>query len=162
MMFCPPSLEFILKSFEANTPLFAQALDDVSEEEMRRSPSDHNSSMLWLAGHLLRGRGRTLILLGKNGDSWDLFGRGTKLDPNAKYPTKQEILHHWAEYAGRLHHALREVKEGDIKKQATAPNPPSFDGTIGGQVAFLAFHEAYHMGQLGYVRKWLGHSALTG
>jgi hypothetical protein len=29
-------------------------------------------------------------------------------------------------------------------------------------VAFLAFHEAYHMGQLGYVRKWLGHSALAG
>ena len=142
--------------------MFAQALDGISDEEMRCAPSGHNSSMLWLAGHLVRGRGRTLITLGMNADSWDLFGRGTHLDANAKYPTKQEILQRWAEYSGQLHHVLRELKDSDIKKQALAPNPPSLDGTVGGQVAFLAFHEAYHMGQLGYLRKWLGHSALAG
>jgi hypothetical protein len=162
MLFCPPPLEFIAKSFEANTPVFPQALDGVSEEELRRAPSDHNSSMLWLAGHLVRGRGRALIALGLSADPWDMFGRGTHLDPSVHYPTKQEILHRWAEYSGQLHHALRGLKDGDIKKQAQMPNPPSLDGTVGGQVAFLAFHEAYHIGQLGYVRKWLGHSALAG
>lgn len=162
MLFCPPPLEFIAKLFEGNTPFFAQALDGITDEEMRRAPSDHNSSMLWLAGHLVRGRGRTLITLGLSADPWDLFGRGTHLDPNAKYPTKQQILQRWAEYSGQLHHALRGLKDGDIKKPAQVPNPPSLDGTVGGQVAFLAFHEAYHMGQLGYIRKWLGHSALAG
>ena len=164
MLFCPPPLEFVARSFEANTPLFAQALDGVTDEEMRRAPSDHNSSMLWLAGHLVRGRGRTLIALGLSADPWDLFGRGTHINASAKYPTRQEILHQWAEYSGQLHHALRGLSDADIKKKAapSPPNPPSLDGSVGGIVAFLAFHESYHMGQLGYVRKWLGHSALAG
>ena len=162
MLVCPPPLAFIAKSFESNTPMLGRALEGISDEEMRRAPSDHNSSMLWLAGHLLRGRGRTLITLGLSADPWNLFGRGTHLDPNAKYPTKQEILERWAEYSGQLQQALQGLTDSDLKKQALAPNPPSLDGTVGGQVAFLAFHESYHMGQLGYVRKWLGLSALAG
>jgi hypothetical protein len=39
---------------------------------------------------------------------------------------------------------------------------PTFDGKVGGFIAFLAFHEAYHAGQVSYLRKWLGHGQLTG
>ena len=40
--------------------------------------------------------------------------------------------------------------------------PPSFDGKISGLVAFLAFHEAYHVGQVTYLRKWLGYGQSVG
>jgi hypothetical protein len=44
-----------------------------------------------------------------------------------------------------------------------APNAGfSFDGKIGGLIAFLAFHETYHVGQLSYLRKWLGYGQLVG
>jgi hypothetical protein len=44
-----------------------------------------------------------------------------------------------------------------------APPPErvaSPDGTLRGALALLAFHDGYHVGQLGFVRKWLGFSAL--
>jgi len=47
----------------------------------------------------------------------------------------------------------------------SAPPPgklPSFDGKISGSVAFLAFHETYHVGQAAYLRTWLGHEGVAG
>jgi len=38
----------------------------------------------------------------------------------------------------------------------------SFGGRAGGTVALLTFHESYHMGQLAYLRKWLGLGQLVG
>ena len=40
-----------------------------------------------------------------------------------------------------------------------APSPPwlrTNDGTLLGALAFAAMHEAYHVGQMGFLRKWLG------
>ncbi|MBV8207986.1 MAG: hypothetical protein JO041_14455 [Acidobacteria bacterium] len=64
---------------------------------------------------------------------------------------RNSLLQRWADYSGQLHPALR---------APGPPNPPSLDGSIGGVADFLAFHEAYHMGQLMYVR--LGYPALGG
>ena len=30
------------------------------------------------------------------------------------------------------------------------------DGTLLGALSFAALHEAYHIGQMGFIRKWLG------
>jgi uncharacterized damage-inducible protein DinB len=46
---------------------------------------------------------------------------------------------------------------------AAAPSPsPSFDGTVGGMVSFLAMHETYHVGQAVYLRRLLGHGRVVG
>ena len=45
----------------------------------------------------------------------------------------------------------------------TSPRPfPIPDKTMRGALAFIQFHETDHVGQLAYLRKWLGHSALVG
>ena len=33
---------------------------------------------------------------------------------------------------------------------------PSTDGTLEGAIVFALFHEGYHVGQMGYVRRTLG------
>ena len=33
---------------------------------------------------------------------------------------------------------------------------------LAGYLAFLAFHESYHIGQLGWVRRRLGHAGIAG
>jgi uncharacterized damage-inducible protein DinB len=45
-----------------------------------------------------------------------------------------------------------------------ADAPVSFAGarTLAELLAFFAFHEAYHLGQVGYIRRHLGHSSLAG
>jgi hypothetical protein len=50
-----------------------------------------------------------------------------------------------------LHRYLRDIHDLEAKA-----GPPSFDGKVSGLVAFLAFHETYHVGQVSYLKKWLG------
>jgi uncharacterized damage-inducible protein DinB len=40
--------------------------------------------------------------------------------------------------------------------------PPSTDGTLGGVISFLAYHETYHVGQAAYLSRWLGHAQIMG
>jgi hypothetical protein len=45
-----------------------------------------------------------------------------------------------------------------------APSPRSLpipDKTIRGAINFAAFHESYHVGQMAYIRKWLGFPGLV-
>jgi uncharacterized damage-inducible protein DinB len=39
---------------------------------------------------------------------------------------------------------------------------PSFDKQVGGSVAFFAFHDCYHTGQMSFLRKWLGYGQTVG
>jgi len=61
-----------------------------------------------------------------------------------------------AELAAALGNAPAEVLSQD------APRGISFDGKLSGSVAFLAFHDAYHAGQVSYLRKWLGYGQTVG
>ena len=53
------------------------------------------------------------------------------------------------------------LTEADLASPARGKQLPGAR-TVGDQLAFLAFHESYHIGQLAYVRKALGHSAIAG
>jgi uncharacterized damage-inducible protein DinB len=39
---------------------------------------------------------------------------------------------------------------------------PSADGTLGGVINFLAYHDTYHTGQVAFLRGWLGHEGVAG
>jgi hypothetical protein len=49
----------------------------------------------------------------------------------------------------------------DVLEQPVQQPSPSFDGTVGGMVSFLAMHESYHVGQMVYVRRLLGVESLV-
>ena len=44
------------------------------------------------------------------------------------------------------------------------PPGPTIAGaeTVSDLITFLAFHESYHIGQMAYVRKAIGHSGIAG
>jgi uncharacterized damage-inducible protein DinB len=45
----------------------------------------------------------------------------------------------------------------DAELAAEAPfKLPTPDPTLRGMIAFFAYHESYHLGQIAYVRKWIG------
>jgi uncharacterized damage-inducible protein DinB len=50
----------------------------------------------------------------------------------------------------------------DALSKPAPPGPPSFDGKLSGTVAFFAFHDTYHAGQISYLRKWLGYGQTVG
>jgi uncharacterized damage-inducible protein DinB len=117
--------------------------------------------MLFIVGHVIATRGMVLRLLGASWSApWEsLFGRGAPLAERDQYPSVKEILAAWDDVCRRVPEALQSATTETLSS-APPPDLPTFDGKLGGVIAFLGFHEAYHVGQVAYLRRWLGHGPL--
>ena len=58
--------------------------------------------------------------------------------------------------------AARPFSPDDVFATPVPEGLPSFDKKVSGLVAFLAFHDAYHTGQVSFLRKWLGYGQTVG
>jgi hypothetical protein len=149
--------------FNTNTGIVKKAIDGILPEQWFLRPGDDSNHLMWVAGHLVVHRGAVLKSLGAEWEtSWSsLFTRGAKLAAQDQYPAVDEIRSAWDEVSTKLLGSFTEATADFLAKPAPK-GPPSFDGKISGLVAFLAFHETYHVGQVSYLRKWLGYGQSVG
>jgi len=153
-----------VQQYAISNLLFADALKDLSDEELLKSPGRRSNSMLWNAGHITTSRCLLLNMLGEQMEiPWpELFGRGAKrVDDPRELPALDEILSIWRDVTDRLMRTFEEPSEAKLEEK-TPINFPVADKTIRGGISFLAYHEACHIGQLAYLRKWLGKGQLVG
>lgn len=147
-----------------NRALIRQAVEDLSEAELARSPADDSNPMIWIVGHVASARVGLNTLLGGPAERpvWaPLFARGRTRESADSYPPVGVLLDTLDTAADRLQGLL--VAMSDERWAAPSPRPfPIADRSVRGALAFLTYHESYHVGQLAYLRKWLGHSPLVG
>jgi hypothetical protein len=148
--------------FATNAAVFGRTIDGIPEEKWLAQPGPDSNPLLWIAGHLVVSRSSVLKVLGQQYSvPWaELFVRGVVRDSANKYPSRDEIVQAWGEVSDKVAAGLKEAP-AELLSQAS-PHPRSFDGTVGGTIAFLGFHESYHVGQMGYLRKWLGYGQVVG
>ena len=149
--------------YRANTDIINKAIADVRGEDWFRKPGDDSNHLMWLLGHVVVHRGLVLKTIGARWESsWaPLFTRGSERVDDAEYPSVDEMQEAWNQISAQLKTALREAPE-DVLTKASPEGMPSFDKKLSGTVAFLAFHDAYHTGQLSFLRKWLGYGQTIG
>ena len=149
--------------FRLNSGLMTRAIDGLSDEQAWTRPSAQTNAMLWIIAHAVTVRASTLKLLGKTVDTgWgDIFGRGKTPSASDAYPPREEILRVHAAVAEALENAFAALTEADLARPATLPKLPAAQ-TLSDQLAFLALHDSYHVGQLGYIRKELGFNGMVG
>ena len=149
--------------FKTNTDIVNKAIADVDPEHWFQKPGDDSNHLMWLMGHLVVHRGRTLKTLGADWDaSWaPLFARGSERVADTEYPSIDEMRNAWSNVSDKLSAALQDTP-ADVLEQMAPKGPPSFDGKTSGTVAFFAFHDSYHVGQVSYLRKWLGYGRTVG
>jgi uncharacterized damage-inducible protein DinB len=143
--------------FKTNTDIVKKALDEVPPERWFIKPGDDSNHLMWVAGHLVVSRAAVLEYLGADWEaSWaSLFKRGEKLTADDKYPSIADIRTAWEVVSKKLSASLSEPPSERLSRPA--PNRPhSLDGKVSGLVVFVAFHETYHVGQVSYLKKWLG------
>lgn len=149
--------------FKANTEIVNRAIADIGTDDWFRKPGDDSNHLMWLMGHIVVHRGKTLKTLGVEWEpSWaPLFLRGTERVADAEYPSAEEMQNAWQKVSEELSAALSDPSAEKLT-QAAPKGPPSFDGKISGTVAFFAFHDAYHVGQVSFLKKWLGYGRTVG
>ena len=149
--------------FKANTDIVSRTIADVEPDQWFKKPGDDSNHLTWVLGHLIVHRGHTLKMLGIDWDNtWaDMFARGQARLADAEYPPVDEMRNAWQDVSDKLSAALKSPPEG-VMTQEAPKGPPSFDGKMSGTVAFFAFHDTYHSGQISFLRKWLGYGQTVG
>jgi uncharacterized damage-inducible protein DinB len=149
--------------FKANTSIVNKAIADIGDDDWFRKPGDDSNHLMWLMGHIVVHRGKTLKTLGVEWEpSWaPLFARGVERVADAEYPSAEEMQSAWQKVSDELSAALSNPPLEKLAEGAPK-GPPSFDGKISGIVAFYAFHDAYHVGQVSFLKKWLGYGRTVG
>jgi uncharacterized protein YndB with AHSA1/START domain len=159
----PAALAPVSLIFKLNTGLMRTTLDGVAADQLWQRPTPLTNPLLWIAGHIVQTRATMLGLLGESFDTgWsDLFTRGAALQEASRYPSRADIDEVHRVIVDRLKSKFAALTDADLAAPARGRQLPGAK-TVGDQLAFLAFHESYHIGQLAYVRKALGHSAIAG
>jgi len=159
----PNEIASAAATFRQNGVMLNKGFASLTPEEWLRRPNECSNHLLWIMGHVIWARG---VMLGFLGSPWSrpwlpLFARGTKVVEAEKYPSVQELEEAWQEVSVALKGAFDQISETALSADAPG-KAPSFDGKLSGTVGFLAFHEAYHVGQVAYLRCWLGHEGIAG
>jgi hypothetical protein len=137
--------------------MLARLVSDLSEAEWRHRSAANPA--LWVLAHLVASKRGLLRALCSGGaaapaEAWEaLAGRGGS--PDAELPAAAVLLTAWhdanAELCARLE--LMGLEEGGRPAPRTMPDGGT---TLIAMARFLQFHEAYHLGQLGLLRRLAG------
>jgi uncharacterized protein YndB with AHSA1/START domain/uncharacterized damage-inducible protein DinB len=149
--------------FASNDGQAERSFPGVAEGDLWKQPAPQSNSMLWIFAHMVSTRANILKLLGDDFDSgWgETFGRGAALQDASGYPSREKINEVAREVNRRLYAKLGALTDADVSKAASRSFTNAVQ-TLGDQVAFLAMHDTYHVGQLAYVRKALGLPGVVG
>ena len=148
---------------DLQTRLFNNVTEGLSDTEANTRNSDHINNIKWVMGHMLDTRLGSMSKFAElpvDGSYRAQFGRGAILDLHAVYPSVEEITARWNEVSPLLSQAIGKIPD-DVFASKSPVQSPIADDTMLGMFAFLLSHEAYHLGQLGILRKLAGKEAMS-
>jgi hypothetical protein len=141
-------------------------IEGVTHQESLISPQPGGNCLNWVVGHLTRTRNRALGLFGQRpmfpNEEFDAY------DDNGGMPFRPDTATAFDELKRRFK-ALQEplVNGLDAMSPEAMDRPAPFSPTgnpketVGSLLAALAFHEAYHVGQTGILRRVVGRQGVV-
>lgn len=144
----------LVKLFDYNLRVVELNLEGVTFEESLVQPQGGGNCANWVLGHIVANRNPIMELIGEN-PVWSeekaaIYRRGSlPLTDPAIAISLESMLSDLRASQEKLRRKLPQMTSEELEK-------PQGDGTTYERLTFLQFHEAYHAGQLGLLRRWLG------
>ena len=133
--------------YKFNHRVIRMNLDGISHEDSLKTPAEGGNSLNWILGHVILSRDEIFELLGleKSCDEkmFTKYERGTKDFGPADAIKLETLIEMFDESQRKLEEKIKEV---DLKT----------DEEKSKNLAFYSFHEAYHAGQTGLLRRICG------
>ncbi|HTW49865.1 MAG TPA: DinB family protein [Acidobacteriaceae bacterium] len=137
-------------------------VDDLTHAESLHSPQPGGNCLNWVIGHLDQVNEQMLGLLGQSAvlgaTALARYQRGTpELQDAGEALPLEKLMSVWDEQWARIDKGLAELTAE--KLETPVPHSPrgKADETVGSLLATLLFHQAYHAGQTGLLRRIAGH-----
>lgn len=150
--------------FRFNESVIGQVSDGLTPDDWSASPSESGGNTPhWILGHIASSRRYLLRKVGGEvaEEPWeDVFSMSAKPTSTDGYPTPAALLADLkaiGEQVGERLEAMTDA-EADAEWGGTFPDGGK---TFGAAARFLYFHESYHLGQLGLLRRMRGHDGFA-
>jgi len=158
-----PKMVHIAGLFHITQRLFDKASSEIKPENVTVRPDERGNSFLFVAGHITGYRYSVAALLGLK-EEWPhkaLFERGAEVTNPTSYPPLDDIRKAFSDISAKINTRFGDITEAELAKPAPF-KMPGLEESAGGIIAFLAMHEAYHVGQLAYILRMHGGERLVG
>lgn len=134
-------------------------LEGVSHEESTRPHDCGGNSANWVVGHIVAARNSLLKALGGKtimpDDRAAMYRRGS--DGTARDGMRlEDLVATLDESQPLLIESLHRVHGEQLLARSPFSSPAGPEATLGAAISAMVFHEAYHVGQLGILRRLLG------
>lgn len=151
----------LISIYSVNSTLFINSFKNVKESDANKRINHSTNSMIFLALHTLDARYYLLKSLGvkiKNPFAkW--IDWANNIEDIKKYPKLKAVLNDWEKLDKKFIKKLSSVTAKELNKKFDVDFPGNGKPVIN-MISFLAEHEAYHVGQLAFLRKYLGYPAV--
>ncbi|MEO6695644.1 MAG: hypothetical protein ABIY50_11265 [Ignavibacteria bacterium] len=139
--------EEIKTIFKYNAFVINKNLEDISQDESIMTPPDGGSSINWILGHIVLTRDVIHEMFGIKKmceeDFEKLYARGSS---TIRKEDAQDISSLLKIYNDSQEKIMKALEESDIRADEEKMN----------NIPGLSFHEAYHAGQMGVLRRVIG------
>jgi uncharacterized damage-inducible protein DinB len=151
-------INYLLTQFDLHHKLYQNVLADFSDEETNQRLYDDKkmNHIKYLAGHLLNAQYGLAEIAGAGFEvKWNaLFAAAgqSEAKDDIIYPHIDEIKSEWNKLYEKTRGGLEKLTPEALEKEA----PYEFFNSVGEMWAFLSHHQAYHIGQIGILRRGFG------
>ena len=140
-------IDFVKNQVTSNYKVISLNLEGITHDESMVFPNGEANSMNWILGHLIYIRNAFLNILGEesvwDGEKFSCYNRGEiPLERKAEFVNFEELKSY--------------LKKSQDLLEAKLNTHESFNPENRTDISMLCFHEIYHSGQLGYLRRILG------
>jgi len=144
-----------------DTDLLANCLQGLTEADTWRRPQAGGNCVGFLVAHLVDARRHLATLLGHPFRSavTDAIATARTAEDVERAVTFGQLREAWAAVSAHLDGALESVATARLDSTCEERLPVD-DPSVLGAAAFLAQHDAYHVGQVALLRRQLGHPAM--
>ena len=157
-MSADPSMQILSRQFAFDDGFFDVITEGFEPEHWSARAEGVANSALWIVGHLAMCRRYLARMAGAEiaKDDWEsLFNMGADAVLPDDAPDHEAMVAHYKTAGATLVEALSELSAEDADKEIQAQFPDGAN-TLAAGARFLHFHEAYHLGQLGLIRRLSG------
>lgn len=153
--------ELIMIQLNFNAFAFRRNTAGITQEQSLVQPGPGGNCLNWIAGHITGSRDGFLLAIGADPFPKGRYGRYMKggaaiTGPGEGVLPLAEIVADFASVQERMFEGVGTLSAGDLGKKAPFSPINNPDETIGSLVAGLVFHESYHIGQTGVLRRLAG------
>ncbi len=151
----------LLSTLNLNTKLLLNVLEGVSDALAATRPNVHTNNIAFITCHLIDARHFLASITGRVTEKpfKEILESAKTVEDIDEYPAVDELKAAWEDISRIL--ADHWVQLADELLAEKSPQAfPLEDKTILGGITFLLAHESYHIGQLGFLRRYFGLSPM--